>query len=58
MDQEQREALWKALGDAATGDLHLKLVGMIEDLMSDEYWRGHGDGYQAGMEAERQVWHG
>jgi len=55
MDQKQREALWQALGNAATGDLHLKLVGMIEDLMSDEYWRGHGDGYHVGAESERAI---
>jgi hypothetical protein len=53
MNQEQREALWKVLGDAATGDLHLKLVEMIEDLMAEEYWRGHGDGYVAGLDQER-----
>jgi hypothetical protein len=44
MTGERRQALWAALGEQANGDLHLRLVVLIDNWLVYEWGSGYNEG--------------
>jgi hypothetical protein len=50
---ELRQKVTSLVDFSTKEDLVDRLVSFIEDYGNDEYWRGHGDGWESGYNSGR-----